>query len=251
MSSLKILQLNVWGGRIKDGLTRFISEGDFDVVCMQEAIWEEKETGFLKLFVDDVDKIKVGAGFLYDYRSTNFGVKILNNEVCCKQGNVILSKIPFVATEEKVVLDGDSFATNASNFLEAIRGHRYTTQKVVLENGLVVVNYHGYWLPNPIGDETTVSCMRAVADMIRDENRPVVMCGDLNVSAESPAMRELDFLTDLTAVNKVKTTLRNVRFVADVACDHILVSKNTSYDNFKAVNAPVSDHKALTVEINL
>ena len=41
MSSLKILQLNVWGGRIKDGLTRFISEGDFDVVCMQEAIWEK------------------------------------------------------------------------------------------------------------------------------------------------------------------------------------------------------------------
>ena len=251
MKSLRILQLNVWGGRIKDGLTRFISEGNYDVVCMQEAIWEEKENGFLKLFVDDVDKIKVGAGYLYDYRSTNFGVKILNNEVCCKQGNVILSKIPFVATEEKIVFKGDSFATNASNFLEAVSGHRYTAQKVVLENGLVVVNYHGYWLPNAIGDETTVSCMRGVADMIRSEKHPVVMCGDLNVSAESPAMRELDFLTDLTAVNKVKTTLRNVRFVADVACDHILVNDSVSYDGFEVIDAPVSDHQALKINVSI
>ena len=249
MNKIKILQLNVWGGRIKDGLSRFISDGDFDLICIQEAVWEENETGFLDLFIDSVDKIKREAGFLYDFRSSNFGVKFLSGETQLEHGNVILSKLPFLESVEKVVVGDYGVASNIDNFEQSISKHRYTAQKVVLQNGVVVVNYHGYWLKDPLGDEVSEDCMRQVADLIRDESRPVVMCGDLNVIAESPAMRKLDFLHDLTALNHVKTTLRNVRFVKDVACDHILVNDKVKFENFQVIDSVVSDHKALAIDI--
>ena len=112
-----------------------------------------------------------------------------------------------------------------------------------------MMNYHGYWLKDPLGDETSTRCMGVVAEALKNELLPVVMCGDLNVIADAPCMRELDFLTDLTKVNQIKTTLRNVRFVKDVACDHILVSKGLKYRDFKVVSAPVSDHCALSVTV--
>lgn len=251
MKNIKILQINVWGGRIKDGLTRFIIDGDYDVICMQEAIWENEESGFLDLFVDSVEKIKESAGFQYDFKSAHYGIEVLSNEILIEHGNAILSKIPLIEAKEEDIFGEYGALSNISTFKAKINEHKYTAQKVVLGNGLVVLNYHGYWLPNSIGDETTIECMKKVANMIRDESRPVVVCGDLNVSAESPAMRELDFLTDLTKINDVKTTLRNIRFKKDVACDHILVNDKVSYTNFEVINAPISDHRVLSIEIKI
>ena len=93
--------------------------------------------------------------------------------------------------------------------------------------------------------------MRKAADMIRDENGPVLMCGDLNVIAESPAMRELDFLTDLTAETGTKQTLMNLKFVKDVACDHVLISDGIKWSNFEVHKELVSDHAAVSVEIEI
>ena len=249
MKEIKILQINIWGGRIKDGLTSFLSKNDYDIVCMQEAVWSETSDDFLRLFIDTIDKIKEEAGYPYNFRSSHCGIKLFDGKSQLEQGNVILSKIPFKKTEEKTVFGQYYVADNSKNPVEAINRHRYTAQKVELENGLILVNYHGYWLPNPIGDETTIDCMKSVANMVKNEKNPVVLCGDLNVSAKSPAMRELDFLNDLTSLNKVKTTLRNIRFKKDVACDHILISKNLKYKDFTVINKPISDHRALSAKI--
>ncbi len=250
MKKLKILQLNVWGGRIKDGLTRCILEGDYDVVCMQEAAWDANGAGFLDLFIDTVDKIKRQADFPFDFRSEHFGINMLGEDVKLKHGIAILSKIPFIETEEKIILgDEAKVATNISNYKDSIDNHRYTAQKVVLENGLVLVNYHGYYITDPLGNEMSRECMRSVAEMIKNESAPVVLCGDLNVISEAPAMRELDFLTDLTVENNIKTTLRNIRFVKDVPCDHILINDKVSFEKFEVLDLCASDHKALAVEI--
>jgi endonuclease/exonuclease/phosphatase family protein len=250
MDNIKILQLNVWGGRIKDGLTNFIKEGNYDLICLQEAVWDRNHTKTLEYFMDTVDKIKEEANFKYDTRSSQFGISILNNIIHYESGNAILSKIPFKHSEEKILHGEYRFATNLDQYEHAVKHNLYTAQKVILENGLTVINYHGYWLKDPLGDETSVLCMRSVADMISSDKNPVVLCGDLNVIPEAKAMRELDFLRDLTAIHNIPTTLRNIRFTKDVPCDHILISDNINYQDFEVIDAPISDHCALTVKIN-
>lgn len=247
---MKILQINSWSGRIKDGLSRFIMEGGYDVVCTQEAIWSNDGNKYLEWYVDTVDKIARIGEFNYIFKSSNYGTKMFGGNAQFEIGNAILSKIPFAETKEKMVLGEYEVIENLSDYQRAT-DHCYTVQKVILENGLAIVNYHGYWLKDPLGNNTSVECMRKVADFIKEDYRPTIMCGDLNVTPESPAMRELDFMQDLTAFNQIKTTLRNIRFVKDVACDHILITDELRCKSFDVIDAAISDHRALVAEIEI
>ena len=248
---LKILQVNAWTGRVKYALSRLIQERNCDVVCLQEAIWDANHTEMLETYIDTIDKIKKDGGFEYEFRSSTYGFKMLGGDVVFTQGNVILSKIPFKKTEEKTICGKSQIAATAHEFEEVFRDHSCNVQKVTLENGLTVFNYHGYWLRNPFGDSDTVKYMKAVAEMIKNTPFPVVLCGDLNIITESPAMRELDFLQDLTATNHIKNTLHPVKVKEDVACDHILISDGISCQDFKVLEEFASDHKALEATLRM
>ena len=56
---MKILQLNVWTGRLKGALERFVRENEADVICMQEAVWSEDAPGVVNYVFDSVDKLMV------------------------------------------------------------------------------------------------------------------------------------------------------------------------------------------------
>lgn len=242
---MNILQLNTWTGRMKGAIPRFLSERKFDIICLQEAVWSDDCRGVLESFCTSVEQIKETSGLSYDHRVATYYIDAFGGRI--EQGNVILSRYPIVDSEVIHLLGNYARINDVFND----NGLDYQAQKIILENGLVVVNYHGYWQKDPIGNGTTVKCMRKVADLIRHEQRPVVMCGDLNVVYESPAMRELDFLHDLTAENHIKQTLQNIKFVRDVACDHILINDKISAKNFQVHDDILSDHKAVSAEIDI
>ena len=127
--------------------------------------------------------------------------------------------------------------------------HAYTLQIAELDNGVTIVNHHGYWQPTPVGNETTVEVMKKVAAVVHEIKGPVVMCGDLNIVHEAPAMRKLDFLRDLTEENGIKNTLSGLKFNGEVACDHSLVNDLVEVVRFEMLPDLVSDHRALTAEI--
>lgn len=230
---------------MKGAIPRFLSEHEFDVICLQEAVWTNDCRELLEHFCTSVEQIKNDSGLPYDRRVATYYINALGGRI--EQGNVILSRWPIVDSRVKHLL-----GTYASvNDIYNNNGLDYQAQKVVLGNGVVIVNYHGYWQKDPIGNDTTIECMRKVADMIRGEKRPVIMCGDLNVTAASPAMHELDFLHDLTAENNIKQTLQNIKFVGDVACDHILINEKVCAKNYQVHDDLLSDHKAVSAEIDI
>ena len=161
---MKILQFNVWNGRIKDGLSRFIAEGDYDVVCMQEAMWGSEDGGFLKQYVDMVDKIMEIGGFPYSFRSSCYGISLLNGEAQAEYGNVIISKMPFVSTEEKLLLGNYQVMSSIANFNNAHVNRAFNIQKVALENGITIFNHHAPFNKDPLGNERDVECMHQIAD---------------------------------------------------------------------------------------
>ena len=75
---MRILQLNVWTGRIKGALIDFIKNGNFDVICMQEAVWAGNRER-LENFFATVDQIKEASGLEYDTRSSNWQMKIFSD----------------------------------------------------------------------------------------------------------------------------------------------------------------------------
>lgn len=241
---MKILQLNVWDGRIKGALAEFFTNAEFDVICLQEAVWSEKDEGLRGLFVT-VDEIKELTGLKYEMRSSNWGMRIFSGDNVMEQGNVILSREEIVDERTELVHGEYKMIESGRDFYE----HGLTLQIAKLASGVSIVNHHGYWQPDPLGNETTVEVMRKVAGCLRDIEGPLVMCGDLNITHASPAMRELDFLQDLTDEYGVDNTLCGLKFNGKVACDHILVNKEVEVRKFEVLDQLVSDHKGLMVEI--
>ena len=244
MKEYRILQLNVWTGRIKGALLDFIKENNFDLICMQEAVWSENEEA-LEVFSATVDQIKKCSNLQYESRATNWYTKAFNSII--NQGNVILSREEIIDETVELVHGKEKLAENAKDLLN----HCYKAQLVKLKNGLNIVNYHGYWLPSPVGDETTIKAMQNVTKMFKDTTGPLIMCGDLNIIHESPAMRELDFLKDLTHEYHIDNTLSGLKYNGKVACDHILTSKDVETVKFEVLDTPVSDHKALIATIRV
>lgn len=240
---MKILQLNAWTGRIKGALGEFLRNNDFDVICLQEAVWSDAK--LLENFTLTVDQIKELSGMSYDYRSANWEIEVFGSIV--KQGNVILSRDEMVEKNTEIVR-GEYLSLKS---IEDIEKQGYTLQIVKLKNGLNIVNHHGYWRKSPVGNEDTVAAMQKVAEYVRRIEGPVVMCGDLNIIHAAPAMRELDFLRDLTEEYGYKSTLNGLMFNGEVACDHILVNDDVKVQDFKVLDDVVSDHKALTAEIEI
>ena len=242
---MKILQLNVWNGRIKGALVDFLAQNPFDLICMQEVVWlDEDDKGVHSGFFATLDDLKKASGLNYDSRSINWTLDSFNGHKLY-QGNVILSREKII--EEKIItaIEGTTELKAWQDFYD----HRWTAQRIKLESGLNVVNYHGYWQKQPLGNEDTVKAMKNVAALIKEVSGPLVVCGDFNVIYDSPAMRELDFLRDLTEENHIDNTLAGLKYGGKVACDHILVNENIEVVDFQVVEKIISDHKGLIVEI--
>ena len=239
---MKILQLNIWTGRIKGSLEKFFQNNSYDIICLQEAVWSDNL--LLENFCFTVDQIKSISDLKYDFRSANWEINAFDTTV--KQGNVILSNQPLLKKDSYLVHGEYS---NIKSLDDKKKKQGYTLQIAQIENGLNIINHHGYWQPTPMGNHDTVNIMKKISKIVQNLNTPIVMCGDLNISHEAPAMRELDFLSDLTHKYNIENTLMGLKFDGKVACDHILVSKDVKVKSFQVLNDLLSDHKALSLEI--
>lgn len=244
---MRILQLNVWTGRIKGALLDFLRSNDFDVICMQEAVWSNGKQKELENFFATVDQIKEASGLEYESRSSNWGMRIFSEDNIMEQGNVILSKSEIAEERNELVHNEYRVIEDVQDFYE----HAYTLQITKLKSGITIVNHHGYWKPTPMGDEVTVKVMQKVAGIVKKLDGPIVMCGDLNIIHEAPAMRELDFLKDLTHEHNIDNTLSGLKFNGKVACDHILVNNDVNVESFRVLDNIISDHKALTADLTI
>ena len=220
---MKILQQNVWLGKVEGNLRRFLEQSDYDVICLQEVVSSKDANRHLQGLFFDADKIIKAAKMPYVFYSPNWSNKIGKGRF--RVGNMILSRIPFKYTYSEFV----NGKYNVLGKVGRIPRNYLNVQVAELSNGIVVVNHHGFWRPQPFGDEGTVKAFKNLAKIVKpfaNEN-PLVLCGDLNLVHEAEAMRELDFLRDLTYENGVKTTLSGLNFDSDIPCDHIMINNKT------------------------
>lgn len=241
---MKILQLNVWMGEVEGNLKRFLADNDFDVICMQEVMSStDAASTHVSRLCFDAGQIIATTKMPYQFFSPNWGCEIVDGTM--QWGNLILSKIPFRSTHSEFI-NGEY---NPKTKLGQTVGNNLNVQIAELENGFTVVNHHGFWRPNPIGDNDTIAAHQRVAAILKQLENPLVVCGDFNIIHESPAMRAYDFMRDLTHENHVKTTLSGLKYDGDVACDHILVSNDVKVKSFTVHPELVSDHLGISVDV--
>lgn len=242
---MKILQLNIWGGRLEKQIVDLLKREQPDLVCLQEVVYLPGGSSFL---FEDLEELQKDADYEYAYHTPSHNLKMMNRQAAW--GNAIMSRLPFLETNDvytykEPTTDFDYLEEKDYNLGRAL-------QHVVVEaeNGpLNVLNHHGYHVhSHKNGDEETLRQCGLIADYVRQLNSPVVLCGDFNLVPDSSSLE----LINEVLVNHVKEqgilTTRTPLTHKTEACDYIFTSPDIEVKNFQVLDDIASDHKALTVE---
>jgi endonuclease/exonuclease/phosphatase family metal-dependent hydrolase len=250
---MKVLQLNIWMGKLKRSILDLIEAEQPDILCLQEVFASDEkivltQTGMFSI----LDAIQETTGYQYCFFSPTFSQEVGGVKV--DFGNAILSNRPL--TDQKTVFINQQYEPNLD--VTKLEPNIRNLQLASLDIGgkrVTIGNHHGYWVGGDIGDvgdTNTVEALQKVAQELQTVDGPLIFCGDLNVRPESPAMRAFDgFLEDLVATNGIDTTLTELGFPSPIPCDHILVSDDVQVLNFTVSDRLASDHKALLLEFDI
>jgi endonuclease/exonuclease/phosphatase family metal-dependent hydrolase len=244
---MKIIQLNIWGGKLGLQIIDFLQREKPDFVCMQEVNDLGGRAGYK--FFATLDEIKEEASFKEAAMSASYSSRYMEREL--KYGNAVLSKFPLESA--KTIFTRGEYMRNFDVTKDDgnIRNLQVVTVKI---NGSVlnILNHHGHHVPGTkAGNDETLRQMRIIADVIDSLEGPVILCGDFNLAPDSKSISILnDKLTNLSIKHGLKRTYNQFSVVNEV-CDYIFVNDRVKVRHFGMSEDLISDHKALILEFDL
>ena len=259
---MKIIQLNAWGGRLSRQIIKFIEAENPDILCLQEISRSAAQVGYpedqmFNLF----GYIEQTGLFSHSFFSPTIEMNIADGTV--EFGNAIFSKFPLSQTQT-VFIDGSDVVRNFTQVENQAAGNNpaRNAQLAILQinekQQLALVNQHFHWALNPLGDQTSEHKMQEFAQHVKNfapTSLPLLVCGDFNLKAESPAMQIFNgWLENLTARTGVASTLSGLKYPAQevqVACDYVFANDKITVNQVEVKNVIISDHLPVVVEFDL
>jgi endonuclease/exonuclease/phosphatase family metal-dependent hydrolase len=244
---MKIIQLNVWGGKLGQQIIDFVKAEKPDFLCMQEVNDLQGRSGYK--FFATLEEIKDGASLAETFMSPTYSARYMERKL--SYGNAILSGLPFDSTQ--TIFTYREFIDDFD--VERDGGNIRNLQVAKVNAGgktLNILNHHGYHIVGTKdGDDETMRQMRIIADIIKNLDGPIIMCGDFNLAPKSKSLGLINKeLANLSIKNGLKRTYNRLSAVHEV-CDYIFVNDDIKVRSFKMSDELLSDHKALILEFDL
>jgi len=243
---MKLIQLNIWSGRLERQVAGFFEAQQPDIACLQEAV-SIKGNG--AIFVGFEALQKSWHKPTYGFHTPMFSFKFMNRTA--RFGNGIISTLPFTEQqalytnlEPKENFDFDTDDYNVRNLQHV--------QLDVDGKKLHILNHHGHHIPeHKNGDESTIRQMRQIREYLNQLDGPVILTGDFNLSPTSRSLELInEKLDNLSVKYRLETTRNQLTYKKEV-CDYIFVSERVKVSSFEASDEVVSDHKALILEFDI
>ncbi|HVA11268.1 MAG TPA: endonuclease/exonuclease/phosphatase family protein [Candidatus Dormibacteraeota bacterium] len=243
---MKLIQLNIWGGRLGDQLNDLLSSEKPDVLCLQEAIDLDRGRGAL---FTSIGEISEAIGLKYHYMSPAFSFNFMHRKA--HFGNCIISRLPFVSQE--TVFTGREYEVDFdwTEHTQNIRNLQHVQLRLPDGELLHVFNHHGHHnYADKNGDDETIRQCSLIADKIKAISGKRILAGDFNLVPHSKSLQPINtLLRNLTAEANLRTTRTELTKLTE-PCDYIFVSDDVKVKSFTASDALVSDHQALIMEFN-
>lgn len=253
---MKLVNINI---NIKEDNTLkvvdFIKAQQADVVTLQEVLRPLEDNVFENYKVQTVlDNSLKG---IYPYRFfgplqvTNMFLK--NGQMhrdfggYLEQGNEVISKFPIVSAVNEFYYKNFSYNTDVTHWKE--EDHGRAVQIVVLEvagQKVQILNVHGIWTPDKLGDARTVAECEYLIKAARRQDLPTVIVGDFNLQpgTESIALLNKEFI-NLVSQYKILSTrpgFSDDLDQGDNIVDYIFVNEKIKVNDFKRIDTNISDH---------
>ena len=254
---MKILYLNIWGGRAgQDKLIQFVESlnDSVDVFCFQE-IWSApyehcegtlaggSEINHENIMVESLQEIaKILPDyeyFFHPHHLDNYGLMMLvRKDLDVKESGDI-----FVHKERGYVPDGD-IGTHARNIQYVTIEHNNST--------LTIINFHGLWNGKGKTDsKDRLKQSKNIIHFVKKLTGDTVLGGDFNLLPETESLRlfEIAGMKNLISDYDIKSTRTSFYKKEEKFADYVFVSEGVSVVNFKVLPDEVSDHSPLLLEI--
>lgn len=261
---MKVLSLNIWGGKIHKPLFEFIESqtNDVDVFCFQEVFKSGKD------FFNNYDRLDI----LSDIKSLSKNYNVYYSPVI--EGTNLSEWVDyeiywglatFVKKSIKVLSEGSFFVfrnynkkftlihklKDKNDYVDVPRIFHYV---IVEEEGKkkLIANLHGYWIPDSkLDTPERIEQSKKIVKFLNSQEMQKIVCGDFNLNPDTKSMMMFDDnMINLITKHNIKNTRSNLHTRKDKFADYILVSKDVKVKKFEVIKKDVSDHLPLYLEFN-
>ena len=249
---MKLISLNIWGGKLYEPLMEFISEAkkDTDIFCFQELFFGNRP-GY------DVGGARANIAKELESALLEFNIyPYFAPKNSFFMGEMALSTIGqaiFVRKNLSVTDKGGFYThhpvTNHSGIFQYIK---IRTDK----DEFIIGNIHGLWLPTgKLDNPERIKQSEMIIDLYATHKGKKIICGDFNLrpETESIAIFNKDFknlIKDFGIKSTRSSFYKDAERYKDFISDYVFVSRDVNVMNFKTIDAFVSDHLPIMLEFS-
>ena len=246
---MKIITLNIWGGRVYNDFTEFIKRhSDADIFCLQEvykdAVEPLKDTEFSEIAKHEsfylLQKLLPDHELIFHPSFLGiYGICI-----CVKKSiEIIETGEIFIYKERGYIPEGE------------LGRHARNLQYAKIQPGSEwyrVVNVHGLW--NGKGKTDTderLEQSQRIVDFLKTVDNKVVLCGDFNLRLDTESIQRIEGtgLKNLIKEYQISSTRTSLYNKEEKHADYVFISEGIEAKNFEVLPDEVSDHAPLLLEI--
>lgn len=247
---MKLINLNVWGGKINKPLLDFLKEysKEIDIFCLQEILnnaSKEIQEGTFKFSDADPDLLEHISGIFTGHRA-----------FFCPVFKDIYGIATFVRKEIKVIESGDVILYESNNFPDVSNpdtDHTRKMQWLRIENGsneYLIMNIHGHWVSRDKKDnkERLVQSEK-ILTFASKFKLPKIICGDFNLLPNTKSIKMLEkSFKNLITENMIQSTRTSLYNGPEKFADYVFISPEIKVKSFQVLKEEVSDHTPLFLE---
>lgn len=258
---MKLICLNIWGGKIYQPLMNFIKKNskDTDIFCFQE-VFDTKSniiesSGFkLDIYKNISEILPFHQGFFYpsleNYIAGSFQPEFVDFDV--SWGLAI-----FIKNNFKIIQEGEFFvyrnkgSFNPRDFNSLPRNVQYVVFKKDYKT-YTVCNMHGIWLKEGKNDSPSrIFQSKQVKDFLDKQKGEKILAGDFNLNPNTASIKILEkSMRNLIKEYNILTT-RNALFPREEKfADYIFVSEDVKIIDFQVPKINISDHLPMILEFS-
>lgn len=258
---MKLISLNIWGGKAFEPLMEFIKNfaDDVDVFCFQEVFHSNsgivESHGTRMNVLDDLAKALPDFLWYFSPEQDRFDLDgPINFDASLGQAAFVRKTIEveseggvFVYRERNSGLDLTNIPASLQYLRFAVNNKRFT-----------VCNFHGLAFPgHKLDTPERIEQSRRIRNFLDQEQNPKILCGDFNLMPNTESMRLLEKggLVNLIETFKIPCTRSRIspffgRPDFQKFADYVLVSPDINVIDFRVPDVAISDHLPLILEFS-
>lgn len=256
--TISVLQLNMNADNYWNEFASFIKSSNFDIIQLQEVAGagllfgniDSKRDCFIEL-TNLLEENYIGELAITE-RFASGKETYLGNATFYKKDFSLLEKDIFYTHKNESVFDMKS-----TDFENVGRALLHLEIKIE-EKKVSFLNMHGAWGGTLLEKSHQTEQFEKIFKYLKFVKNPFIFTGDLNVVPSQPGIKKIgtisqDLITKYKATNTLnpRTHSAKVLFPKGGAVDYIFVSPDLAVKKFEVLNEDLSDHLALTAEIEI